>query len=96
MTGSNPIQVLNDAQLEHLTRLRIRATERAQQSEWIQETFAHAISHVDIAIATNEHCCQVLVDLKERLSNVRQPLLHQLASEEYHDEQLEREIWDQV
>lgn len=91
MTGSNPIQVLNDAQLEHLTRLRIRATERAQQSEWIQETFAHAISHVDIAIATNEHCYQVLVDLKER-----QRLLHQLASEEYHDEQLEREIWDQV
>ncbi|CRL20716.1 unnamed protein product [Penicillium camemberti] len=91
VTGSNPIQVLNDAQLEHLTRLRIRATERAQQSEWIQETFAHAISHVDIAIATNEHCYQVLVDLKER-----QRLLHQLASEEYHDEQLEREIWDQV
>ncbi|CAI7650627.1 unnamed protein product [Penicillium viridicatum] len=96
VTGPRPIPVPNDAQLEQLTQLRIRATERAQRNEWIQETFAYVMNHVDIAIATGDNCYQALMDLKERLRTVHRRLLDQLALEAYHDEQLELELWEQV
>lgn len=94
MTGTRPIPVPNDAQLEHLTQLRIRATERAQRNEWSQQTLAYAMNRVDIAVATVDNCYQVLMGLKQRLRNVRRRLLDQLALEAHHDEQLEMELWE--
>ncbi|KAJ5426131.1 hypothetical protein N7465_001201 [Penicillium sp. CMV-2018d] len=61
VTGTRRIPVPNDAQLERLTQLRIRATERGQRNERIEETFAYAMNHVDIAIATGDNCYQVLM-----------------------------------
>lgn len=54
------------------------------------------MNHVGIAISVVENCYQILVDLKERLSNVRRRPPCQLASEEYYNEQLEWEICHQV
>lgn len=96
MAEPRPIPVPNNEQLEELTRLRIRATQRGQRSEWIDETFAGAINHVEAAMAGIETCYQMLVGTKDRLIRLRRQLLRQLASEEEEDERLERELWENV
>lgn len=96
MAEPRPIPVPNDEQLEKLTQLRVRATQRAERRELIYHTISRALNRVDTAMGVVEIYYQILVAEKGRLMRVRRHMLGKLSAEQHNDERLERELWDEI
>ncbi|KAJ9490698.1 hypothetical protein VN97_g2569 [Penicillium thymicola] len=91
-----PIPVPNDEQLEKLTQLRVRASQRAERREWIYHAISRAINRVDTAMVAVENYYQILVAENGRLMRIRRHLLGKLSAEQHNDERLECELWDEI
>lgn len=95
MAEQHPIPVPNNAQLEHLTQLRVRAVERARRRQWIDRTYSRAI-HCAHTAMTALDACLMLVAVKQKLMRTRRDLLTELSAEEQNDEQFEALLWNKV
>ncbi|KAJ5372726.1 hypothetical protein N7517_004732 [Penicillium concentricum] len=95
-----PIPSLSDKQLQDLTELRVRVTQRAQSLEDLVEAMSRVNSYDDGAIVATATYYWIhpnsLLLVKLGLNRLLRRELRRLTVEEENDAQLECQIWDQV